>query len=163
MLGDRSAAFDLVNAKLADLDTRAAEAVATLYAVWNDALIDRESCDEARLIRGFLDEWHPEKREKFREAELRTWLGMDAAQWSCASKSRAQDSNWKAVPMSSPTVGRSLELYYIDGRPDGMLTAEMFNWTGHVLMAPRTQLAEALARAEAGYAGVYLLLGEAGW
>lgn len=62
--------------------------------------------------------------------------------------------------MSSPTAGRSLELYYIDGRPDGMLTAEMFNWTGHVLMAPRTQLAEALARTEAGYAGVYLLLGE---
>lgn len=62
--------------------------------------------------------------------------------------------------MSSPAQGRSLELYYIDGRPDGMLTAEMFNWTGHVLMAPRTQIAEALARPEAGYAGVYLLLGE---
>jgi hypothetical protein len=58
------------------------------------------------------------------------------------------------------TTGRSLELYYIDGRPDGMLTAEMFNWTGHVLMAPRTQIAEALAREESGYAGVYLLLGE---
>jgi hypothetical protein len=58
------------------------------------------------------------------------------------------------------TTGRSLELYYIDGRPDGMLTAEMFNWTGHVLMVPRTQLAAALARAEAAYAGVYLLLGE---
>jgi hypothetical protein len=58
------------------------------------------------------------------------------------------------------TVGRSLELYYIDGRPDGMLTAELFNWTGHVLMAPRTQIAEALARREAGYAGVYLLIGE---
>ena len=57
-------------------------------------------------------------------------------------------------------VGRSLELYYIDGRPDGMLTAELFNWTGHVLMAPRTQIAEALARPEACYAGVYLLLGE---
>lgn len=57
-------------------------------------------------------------------------------------------------------VGRSLELYYIDGRPDGMLTAELFNWTGHVLMAPRTQIKEALARPEAGYAGVYLLLGE---
>jgi hypothetical protein len=62
--------------------------------------------------------------------------------------------------MSTPAIGRSLELYYIDGRPDGMLTAEMFNWTGHVLMTPRTQLAAALARAEAGYAGVYLLLGE---
>jgi len=57
-------------------------------------------------------------------------------------------------------IGRSLELYYIDGRPDGMVTAELFNWTGHVLMAPRTQIAAALARQEAGYAGVYLLLGE---
>ncbi|MBC2653289.1 GIY-YIG nuclease family protein [Novosphingobium aerophilum] len=57
-------------------------------------------------------------------------------------------------------LGRSLELYYIDGRPDGMLTAELFNWTGHVLMAPRTQIATALARPEASYAGIYLLLGE---
>ncbi|MBO1022841.1 GIY-YIG nuclease family protein [Methylobacterium sp. SD274] len=58
------------------------------------------------------------------------------------------------------TVGRSLELYYIDGRPDGMVAAEVFNWTGHVLMFPRTQLNAALARPEAGYAGVYLLLGD---
>lgn len=58
------------------------------------------------------------------------------------------------------SIGRSLELYYIDGRPDGMLTAELFNWTGHVLMAPRTQIANALRRSEAGYAGVYILMGE---
>ena len=58
------------------------------------------------------------------------------------------------------TIGRSLELFYIDGRPDGMLTAEVFNWTGHVLMTPRTQLSTALARPEARYTGVYLLLGE---
>lgn len=58
------------------------------------------------------------------------------------------------------TPGRSLELYFIDGRPDGMLTAEVFNWTGHVLMTPRTQIAAALARKEARYTGVYLLLGE---
>ncbi|MDJ0390270.1 GIY-YIG nuclease family protein [Roseomonas sp. E05] len=57
-------------------------------------------------------------------------------------------------------IGRSLELYYIDGRPDGMLTAELFNWTGHVLMAPRTQIAAALKRPEASYAGIYLLIGE---
>jgi hypothetical protein len=47
------------------------------------------------------------------------------------------------------TVGskaRSLELYFIDGRPDGMLTAEVLNWTGHVLVAPRTQIAAALVR-----------------
>ncbi|WP_198368521.1 GIY-YIG nuclease family protein [Roseomonas rosulenta] len=59
-----------------------------------------------------------------------------------------------------PPIGRSLELYYIDGRPDGMLTAELFNWTGHVLMAPRTQIAAALRRPEASYAGIYLLIGE---
>jgi hypothetical protein len=53
-----------------------------------------------------------------------------------------------------------LELYYIDGRPDGMVTAELFNWTGHVLMFPRTQLSAALARAETSYAGIYLLLGD---
>jgi hypothetical protein len=62
--------------------------------------------------------------------------------------------------MISPAAGRSLELHYINGGPDGMLTAEMFNWTGHVLMVPRTQLSQALARSETGYAGVYVLLGE---
>lgn len=62
--------------------------------------------------------------------------------------------------MISPANGRSLELHYINGQPDGMLTAEMFNWTGHVLMVPRTQLSQALARSETGYAGVYVLLGE---
>lgn len=56
--------------------------------------------------------------------------------------------------------GRSLELFFIDGKPDGMLTAEVFNWTGHVLMAPRTQIVDALLRREASHTGVYLLLGE---
>lgn len=56
--------------------------------------------------------------------------------------------------------GQSLELFFIDGKPDGMLTAEVFNWTGHVLMTPRTQLSEALKRKEARYTGVYLLFGE---
>lgn len=58
------------------------------------------------------------------------------------------------------TKGRSLELFYIDGHLDGMITAELFNWTGHVFVTPRTRLTEALKREEAGYAGVYLLLGE---
>jgi hypothetical protein len=58
------------------------------------------------------------------------------------------------------TDGRSLELYFIEGRPDGMLTAEVFNWTGHVLMTPRTRIGAALARREASFTGVYILLGE---
>lgn len=62
--------------------------------------------------------------------------------------------------MTSTPSGLSLDLYFIDGHPDGMLTAEIFNWTGHVLITPRTQLKKALARKEAGYTGVYLLTGE---
>ena len=60
----------------------------------------------------------------------------------------------------SNSKGRSLELYFIDGKPDGMLTAEVFNWTGHVLVTPRTQISQALARREARYTGIYLLLGD---
>jgi hypothetical protein len=56
--------------------------------------------------------------------------------------------------------GRSLELFFIDGKPDGMLTAEVFNWTGHVLYAPRTKVTDALMRKEARYTGVYILIGE---
>jgi hypothetical protein len=62
--------------------------------------------------------------------------------------------------MNSTPTGLSLDLYFIDGHPDGMLTAEIFNWTGHVLITPRTQLKKALARKEAGYTGVYILTGE---
>ena len=62
--------------------------------------------------------------------------------------------------MNSISRGQSLELFFIDGRPDGMLTAEVFNWTGHVLMTPRTQLSAALKRREARYTGIYLLFGE---
>ena len=62
--------------------------------------------------------------------------------------------------MTVGSVGRSLELFFIDGKPDGMQTAEVFNWTGHVLMAPRTRIKAALGRKEATYTGIYLLLGE---
>lgn len=55
--------------------------------------------------------------------------------------------------------GRSLELYFVDGKPDGMLTAEVFNWTGHVLKIPRTRIIEGLKRHEATYTGVYILVG----
>lgn len=56
--------------------------------------------------------------------------------------------------------GRSLELFFIDANPEGMQTAEVFNWTGHVLFFPRTQIAQALQRAAARHTGVYVLLGE---
>jgi len=51
-------------------------------------------------------------------------------------------------------------LFFVDGQPDGLLTAELFNWTGQVLQVPRTRLKEALRRTECGFTGVYILLGE---
>lgn len=63
--------------------------------------------------------------------------------------------------MSSDIKGRSLELFFIDGKPDGMLTAVVpFQWTGHVLMTSRNQISEALKRKETKRTGVYILLGE---
>ena len=55
--------------------------------------------------------------------------------------------------------GKSLELFFVNGKPDQIVTARMFGWTGHVLKAPRTQIKEALSRPEAQHVGVYLLLG----
>ena len=62
--------------------------------------------------------------------------------------------------MKQSRQGRSLELYFIDGQADGMQTAEELNWTGHVLLTPRTSIAKALKRSQAQHTGVYLLLGE---
>ena len=49
----------------------------------------------------------------------------------------------------------TLELFFIDGKPDGMLTAEVFGWTGHILVAPRTRLSDALKRVESSFNGIY--------
>lgn len=59
---------------MGNLDTKGAEAVATLYAVWNDALIDGDTPNDDGIVAGFLNEWHPEKPQKFRTDELHTWL-----------------------------------------------------------------------------------------
>ncbi len=57
-------------------------------------------------------------------------------------------------------TGRSVRLYLAEGSPTGILTAEIVNWTGHVLSAPRTRLEAALKRDELKRTGVYLLFGD---
>jgi hypothetical protein len=57
-------------------------------------------------------------------------------------------------------MGRSIRLYLADGTPGGLLTAEIMNWTGHVVAAPRSDLASLLKRPEASRTGIYLLLGD---
>jgi hypothetical protein len=55
--------------------------------------------------------------------------------------------------------GRSLRLFLVDGTPNGLLTAEIMNWTGHVLTGPRSKLVELVQRPECARTGVYFLVG----
>ncbi len=56
--------------------------------------------------------------------------------------------------------GKSVRLFLADGTPGGLITAEIMNWTGHVIAAPRSDLAALLDRTELSRTGIYLLLGE---
>lgn len=56
--------------------------------------------------------------------------------------------------------GKQIKLFLVDGTPGGLTTAEITNWTGHVLSARRSDLAGMLGREEAQRTGVYLLLGD---
>jgi hypothetical protein len=58
------------------------------------------------------------------------------------------------------SLGKSIRLYLADGTPGGLLTPEIMNWTGHVVAAPRSDLAGLLKRPEASRTGIYLLLGD---
>ncbi|WP_447893967.1 GIY-YIG nuclease family protein [Vreelandella sp. GE22] len=57
------------------------------------------------------------------------------------------------------TQGRSIRLFLVDGTPNGLLTAEIMNWTGHVLTGPRTKLSELVQRPECKRTGIYFLVG----
>ncbi|GHV00093.1 hypothetical protein FACS1894211_06700 [Clostridia bacterium] len=58
--------------------------------------------------------------------------------------------------MSSETV----KIFLIDGSISGMVTAEIMNWTGHVIAAPFSRLDDLKKRDELKRSGVYILLGE---
>lgn len=55
--------------------------------------------------------------------------------------------------------GRSIRLFLVDGSPNGLLTAEIMNWTGHALTGPRTRLSELVKRPECSRTGIYFLVG----
>ncbi len=57
-------------------------------------------------------------------------------------------------------TGKSIRLFLEDGTPGGLISAEIGNWTGRVVTAPRSDLAKLLKRPEAQGPGIYILLGE---
>lgn len=56
--------------------------------------------------------------------------------------------------------GRSILLFLVEGVPQGILIAEIKNWTGHIMMAPRSKLADTLKRPEMARTGIYFLTGQ---
>lgn len=74
LLGARADALSNLIALLRDFDTDSVEAITTLYAVWNDALIDGQHPDDDAVVNGVLTEWHTEKGKKFKDSDLRHWL-----------------------------------------------------------------------------------------
>ncbi|MGB7443946.1 MAG: GIY-YIG nuclease family protein [Coleofasciculaceae cyanobacterium] len=57
-------------------------------------------------------------------------------------------------------TGRTIRIFLIDGTPNDILTAEIINWTGKIIIAPRSQLAQLARRDEVKRTGVYILAGE---
>lgn len=57
-------------------------------------------------------------------------------------------------------TGKQVKLFLVDGMPGGLTTAEITNWTGQVLLGPRSDLGALLGRDETAKTGVYLLLGD---
>lgn len=55
--------------------------------------------------------------------------------------------------------GRTIRLYLVDGAPNGVVTAEIMNWTGKVILAPRQQLSDLAGREECKRTGVYIIVG----
>lgn len=74
LLGPRADALGDLIGLLRDFGTEAVEAIATLYAVWNDALMDGRQPDDSMIVNGVLTEWHEEKGKKFKDSDLRHWL-----------------------------------------------------------------------------------------
>jgi hypothetical protein len=56
-------------------------------------------------------------------------------------------------------AGRTVRLFLADGLPQGIIIADVGNWNGKALAAPRGRLPELLRRPEASRTGVYILLG----
>ena len=55
--------------------------------------------------------------------------------------------------------GRSIRVFLVDGTPTGLRTAEVSNWTGKLLVCPRSAIGRLVAREEVAGTGVYFLIG----
>ncbi len=55
--------------------------------------------------------------------------------------------------------GKTIRIHLVNGSPSEILTAEIINWTGKIIVAPRSMMAELASREEVKRTGIYILLG----
>ena len=72
VLGDSRERIEAVIDLVIPLDTKATEVLATVYAAWNNLLMDGVTVTDESIVRAARDDWHPDKLcipvSKFREA-----------------------------------------------------------------------------------------------
>ncbi len=73
VLGDQQVEFDRVIGLLAGKPTEDAEILTTLFAAWNDALLDELSPPDEDIIREVRENWHLDKA-RFSIDTLKKWL-----------------------------------------------------------------------------------------
>ena len=60
---------------------------------------------------------------------------------------------------SSSALGRTIQLFLVDGVPGGLTIASIHGWTGSVLVGAQSTFARLLARPEVDRTGIYILYG----
>jgi hypothetical protein len=60
----------------------------------------------------------------------------------------------------STVLGKTVKLFFEQGNHDGIISAEMMNWTGIVIVCPRTSLSEIYNLKHIYGAGIYFLISE---
>lgn len=58
------------------------------------------------------------------------------------------------------TFGKTIRLFFVDGTPNSLTTAELSNWTGIGIRVPRIKVKEFSNRTEFRKPGVYILIGK---
>jgi hypothetical protein len=60
---------------------------------------------------------------------------------------------------ATDVFGRSIQLFLVDGSPNGLIVASIHGWTGSVLVARQSTFSTLIARPEVDRTGVYILFG----
>lgn len=74
VLGPLRKEMDRLIDLMGGLKTEQVEIIATLFAAWNDALLDSHTPDDNWIVKEVREHWHASK-QRFAPDDLRTWLG----------------------------------------------------------------------------------------